>query len=202
MTTTPLLKRTINGKGWKFDKRAYRAEVSRLASLANKRIQRLEKADLTSSPAYQRWVEDGKVRFSVRGKTFNEVQAEMSKINRFVDAKTSTIRGLNSTLKDMANNIGIEYKDMAELRNKAEKFFELSNKVEEYLRNVEDIASAIGYHEIWEVINTYTEDEDIKLEAADADIDGMVKIVSDLIVKMPNKQVHDFDTTDGFVFIT
>lgn len=184
--------KNYNGKGYGFDKKAYRKEVSRLASLANKRLKRLEASNLTDSPAYQKWVEGGKVKFSVKGKDFNQLQAEMSKLNSFVNSKTSTIRGLNGVLKDMAANTGIRYKNMTELRSKAGKFFELSSKVEQYLRTVEDLGSAIGYHEIWDVINEYTDEYKVDLEDSETNIDDLVKMVSDLITKQPKKETHDF----------
>ena len=58
------------------EQKALRAQVSRLASMANKRLERLEKNELTSSPAYQKWEQDGRHRFSVSGKSYSEVQSE------------------------------------------------------------------------------------------------------------------------------
>ena len=49
-----------------------RKKISRLVSLANKRLKRLENAGLDDSPAYQKWVEAGAVKFSVKGKDHNE----------------------------------------------------------------------------------------------------------------------------------
>ena len=193
---------TKNGKGTKFDQQAYRKEVSRLSAIANKRIQRLENKDLTTSPAYEKWFNDGKAKFGVRGKTFNEVQSEMARLQKFLKSDTSTIRGLNKTLKAMATNTGIQYKNMKELQAKAGQFFTLADKVEEYLRTVDDMASAIGYNKIWEVINEYTQANKIELGNAENDIEGLTKIVADLISKAPNKQVHDFDPNDKWVFLT
>ena len=160
------------------DVKTYRKEVSKLASMANKRIERLEKSDLTSSPAYQRLVRDGNLKFSVKGKTHNELQRELSKLKSFLLAETSTVRGVNGVLKDIAKNTGIKYKNLKDLRNKADKFFELSSKVEQYLRSVEDIASAIGYQKIWEAVNEYVKKERIDLGNADNNIDNMVAMVT------------------------
>lgn len=160
------------------DVKTYRKEVSKLASMANKRIERLEKSDLTSSPAYQRLVRDGNLKFSVKGKTHNELQRELSKLKSFLLAETSTVRGVNGVLKDIAKNTGIKYKNLKDLRNKADKFFELSSKVEQYLRSVEDIASAIGYQKIWEAVNEYVKKERIDLGNADNNIDNMVEMVT------------------------
>lgn len=157
--------------------RAYRKEASRLASIANKRVERLEKNNLQSSPAYQAYLSTGG-RFGVKGKTYNEVQAEVSRLKRFIDSNTSTISGVNNTLKEMAKNTGIKYKNLEDLRSKSTKFFELASKVEQYLRTVEDMASAIGYQKIWEAINQYTQDGKIDLSAGEVDIDSMVDSVS------------------------
>lgn len=154
----------------------FRREASRLAAIANKRVGRLEKNNLKSTPAYQRYIEGG--RFGVKGKDYNQVQKELSRLKSFLDSETSTIRGANKTLKDMAKNTGIQYSNLTELRDKAPKFFELASKVEQYLRNVEDMASAIGYQKIWEAINQYTDSAKIDLAQADTDIDGMISAVT------------------------
>lgn len=177
----------------------FRKEVSRLASLANKRIQRLENSKLTDSPAYQKWVENGSVKFGVKGKTYNQLQSEMARLNRFINAQTSTVRGINRTLKEMAANTGIKYGTLKELRSKATSFFELASKVEQYLRTVNDMASAIGYHKIWEVINEYVEREKIDLSGAENNIDELSKMVSELIVQQQNHNATVID--DGWVVL-
>lgn len=154
----------------------FRREASRLAAIANKRVERLEKNNLKSTPAYKRYIEGG--RFGVRGKDYNQVQKELSRLKSFLGSETSTIRGANATLKDMAKNTGIQYSNLKELRDKAPKFFELASKVEQYLRNVEDMASAIGYQKIWEAINQYTDTAKVDLAQADTDIDGMISAVT------------------------
>lgn len=157
-----------------------RREASRLASLANKRAQRLEANGLQDSPAYQMYLKTGG-KFGVKGKSHNELQQEVSRLKRFIDMNTSTVKGVTTTLKEMAANTGISYANMKELKQKSAKFFELASKVEQYLRTVEDMASAIGYQKIWETINQYVKSGEIDLSNADGDIDGMVKAVTDAI---------------------
>ena len=96
-------------------------------------------------------------------------------------SQTSTIKGVNTVLKDMAKNTGIKYKNLGELREKSAKFFELASKVEQYLRTVDDMASAIGYQKIWEVINTYTQESNIDLGDANLKIDSMVESVTNAL---------------------
>ena len=155
----------------------FRREASRLASMANKRVKRLEDNGLTDTPAYKAYLETGG-KFSVKGKTYNELQQEVSRLKAFIDAKTSTIKGATQVLKELAQNTGITYNNLKELREKAPKFFELSSKVEQYLRTVKDMASAIGYQKIWEAVNKYTKDANIDLSSGKADLDSMVASIS------------------------
>ena len=163
--------------------RRFRREASRLASMANKRLQRLEGNKLTDSPAYQSLISDGivdatgKPRFSIRGKSYNEVQYLMSRMKRFIDSETSTVRGANRVLKEMARSTGIKYKNLKELQAKASQFFELASKIEQYLRTVEDMASAIGYQKIWEAINEYVEVEKINLGDSEVNIEELTQRV-------------------------
>lgn len=156
----------------------FRREASRLSSIANKRIERLERNGLTDSPAYKRYIKDGGARFGVKGKSFNQVQSETARLHRFINSQTSTIKGVNKVLKEMADNTGIKYKNLKELRAKAPKFFELSSKVEQYLTTVANMGAAIGYNKIWEAINEYTEVQGVDLSDGKLDIDEMVGAVT------------------------
>lgn len=176
--------------------REYRREASRKASVANKRLQRLEKNNLTDSPAYQQYIKSGGGRFGVKGKSYNEIQREVSRLDKFLNSQTSTIKGINTNLKEMAANTGIKYKNLTDLRAKASKFFELASKVEQYLRTVEDMASAIGYQKIWEQVNVYVQKEKKTLENADDDIDQMIKDVTKALkeyedpIKVRNRELN------------
>lgn len=128
-------------------------EVSRLASMANKRLKRLEKNELTELPAYKSWVESGAIKFSVKGKDYNQLQSEFWRLKRFLDNKTSLVRGANKYLKEMAENIGIKYNSLADLKAKSKEFFKLADKIKEYYKMSEMNALALDYQKIWEQIN-------------------------------------------------
>ncbi len=158
-----------------------KVEVSRKASMANKRLVRLENNNLTSSPAYQKWVDyQGGVKFSVKGKDYNQLQQELARVNQFIDAKTSTVRGLNKVLKEMAENTGIKYGSVKELQSKSKNFFALADKIKEYLRQTEGSASAIGYQPVWQAINEYVQQEKIDLGDSELEIDGLVDKIAKL----------------------
>lgn len=160
--------------------KAMRKEASRLASLANKRVARLERNELKDSPAYKQYIESGG-KFGVKGKDYNQVQQELSRLRRFIDSQTSTVKGTIDNLKTMAANTGITYKNLKDLKQKSSKFFELAGKVEQYLRTVDDMASAVGYQKIWEAINEYTDKAKIDLGDSEANIDTMIAAVTDAI---------------------
>lgn len=150
-------------------------------AVANKRIDRLEKNELTDSPAYQKYITEVGAKFSVKGLSHNELQSLVAKLKNFMEAETSTVRGLNNVLKNMAKATGIKYDNIKDLQSKAKGFFELSSKVEQYLRNVEDIASAIGYQKIWEAVNQYVQTEKIDLSDSENDIEHLSEVVGGLI---------------------
>lgn len=128
-------------------------EVSRMASQANKRLVRLEKNELTELPAYKSWVDGGAIKFSVKGKNYNQLQAEFWRLKNFLDNKTSLVRQANQYLRDMAKVTGIKYGNLSELKAKSKQFFELANKVKEYYQASERSAIALDYQKIWEQIN-------------------------------------------------
>lgn len=132
---------------------ALKREVSRLASMANKRLARLERNELTDLPAYQSWVQGGAIKFSVKGKDYNQLQAEFWRLKSFLDNKTSLVREANKYLREMAENIGIKYNSLAELKAKSKEFFRLADKIKEYYKMSEMSALALDYQKIWEQIN-------------------------------------------------
>lgn len=160
-----------------------RREVSRKASLANKRIARLEKNGLTDSPAYQKFMESGGQRFSIRGKTGSELTKELIKINNFIEMKTSTVKGLNQVLKDTASRVGVTYKDMADLRQQSSKFFELYNKAMQYLDTVENMGHAFDSTEVMESVRQIVKQEKIDLSDSETIVDEMITKVTDLLTK-------------------
>lgn len=165
---------------FKQDYQSLKREVSRLASMANKRLVRLENNGFEDSPAYKQWIESGGKKFSVRGKDYNELQKELARVRQFVNAKTSTIRGAQSVLKAIAANTGANFKGK-ELWAQASNFFRVASMIEQYIRTTEDVASAIGYQKIWTAINQYTKANDIDLAAMQVDMEQMVGNIAQMI---------------------
>ena len=136
----------------------YRQEASRKVSMANKRLKRMEEQNLTMSPAYKKWVDEGGQKFGIKGKSTQEVRAEVARLNKFLNQTTSTVRGTKKYLTNIASQVGIvNYDSFQSLNGQLKEFFEVSDRVREYLKNSKEISVSIGYKKIWEQVNEYAE---------------------------------------------
>lgn len=141
-------------------------EVSRMASMANKRLNRLESNNLTLLPAYREWEQHGAIKFSVRGKNYNQLQSEYWRLKHFLDDRTSTVRQANKFLSEMAENTGIKYRGLEDLKSKSKQFFELAEKIKQYNMLINQSAQALDYQKIWQQINTYVKNTNTDLASA------------------------------------
>lgn len=155
----------------------FRKEVSRLASMANKRLNRLEKNGLEMLPAYQSWQKNGSIRFSVKGKDYNQLQSEYWRLKNFLDNRTSTVRGANTFLREMAHNTGIKYGGLEDLKQKSKMFFELADKIKQYNMQINRSARALDYQKIWEQINTYVNSTNTDLAYAESSEEQLEKFL-------------------------
>lgn len=180
-------------------------ETSRLASMANKRLDRLESNNLTMMPAYMAWESNGSIRFSVKGKTYNQLQSEYWRIKHFLDDRTSTVRQANAYLKEMANNIGLRYGSLEELKDASAMFFELASKIEQYNRTIDESVRAMDYQRIWSEIHNYIRDDDISLaDATDSNelLQGYIDYMNNLVpVEGGRQEGFSLDGTH-FEFVT
>lgn len=180
-----------------------RAEVSRMASMANKRLNRLENNNLTMLPAYQAWEQNGSIRFSVKGKDYNQLQAEFWRLKNFLDDRTSTVREANAFLREMAENTGIQYNGLEYLKNKSARFFELAEKIREYNQAIGQAAQALDYQKIWQQINTAVQQDAIDLSEAvssDEQLERFLDFMKDVQPVEDNQEGYSL-TNSNFDFV-
>ena len=161
--------------------KVFREETARLNSMANKRIRRMiSKSDENgfTSPALEKWKKEGSKFFEIRSKTsWNELQKERARVSNFLNSSTSSITGTNKVLKEMADNTGLKYKNLADLQSKSSKFFELSNKIDQYYKSKS--GEYKGYQTIWDNINKYVKLDGIDLN--NANIDDLIEPIAEMI---------------------
>lgn len=180
-----------------------RAEVSRMASMANKRLNRLENNNLTMLPAYQAWEQNGSIRFSVKGKDYNQLQAEFWRLKNFLDDRTSTVREANAFLRGMAENTGIQYHGLEDLKNKSARFFELAEKIREYNQAIGQAAQALDYQKIWQQINTAVQQDALDLSEAvssDEQLERFLDFMNDVQPVEDNQEGYSL-TNSNFDFV-
>ena len=175
--------------------RLWKKEISRKVSMANKRLRRLEKNNLTDQPAYRTWKNyNGGEKFSVKGKNFNELQAENARLNNFLNSATSTVRGANANLKKVAERLDLKYSRVKDLPLITKRYFELSSKAEQYLDNVEGSLSAISSDQRFEIVSDYVKEAKIDLSASDFDMDSALDDIIKLSSYDEREQAGEFDT--------
>lgn len=180
-----------------------RTEVSRMASMANKRLNRLENNNLTMLPAYQAWEQNGSIRFSVKGKDYNQLQAEYWRLKNFLDDRTSTVREANAFLREMAENTGIQYHGLEDLKNKSARFFELAEKIREYNQAIGQAAQALDYQKIWQQINTAVQEDALDLSEAvssDEQLERFLDFMNDVQPVEDDKEGYSL-TNSNFDFV-
>lgn len=176
-----------NFKQWK-------QEISRKVSMANKRLRRLEQNNLTDQPAYRTWKNyNGGEYFSVKGKNFNELQAENARLNNFLNSATSTVRGANAQLKEVAERFDLKYSSVKDLPIITKRYFELSSKAEQYLQNVEGSLSSITSDQRFDIVSDYVKDAKIDLAASDFDMDSALDDIIKLSSYDEREQAGEFD---------
>ena len=157
----------------------YRQEASRKVSMANKRLKRMEEQNLTMSPTYKKWIDEGGQKFGVKGKSTTEVRAEVARLNKFLKQTTSTVRGTKKYLTNVAEQVGIvNYNSYQSLNSQLKDFFEVSDRVREYLKNSKEVSVSIGYKKIWEQVNEYAETVGKEFNSLNSDIVEIAKSIT------------------------
>ena len=173
----------------------YRQEASRKVSMANKRLKRMEEQNLSMSPAYQKFIDEGGQKFGIKGKNNAEVKAEVARLNKFLKQTTSTVRGTKKYLTNIANQVGIkDFDSFQSLNSQLKDFFEVADKVKEYLKNSQEISVSIGYKKIWEQVNEYAETVGSDLASLNDDI---VEVANSIIGANAYNKIDEL--TDEFL---
>ena len=167
-------------KGWskaigKLDENAVKASAerkvaSKFASMANKRVQRLEKNNYTHTNAYRNYLRDGGQKFSIRGKTQEEVQAEMRRMIRFLDAADSTVKQARQIMKNDAAYFGIRYKNMKDLQARHKAFFTIFQSAMKFYEESQNAAAAFGYNKVGDEIIRYAEGKKWDLDGGEDEV--------------------------------
>ena len=140
------------------------AKLKALYAEAKRNIRDLQRHNLGDTPAIQKLEENGKIKFSVKGKTYNELQSDYFRLKRFVEAETSTVKGATNVLENIAKNTGIQYNNLDDLITQSKVFFDIASKVEQILEAQSQLAFTMGYQTIWTAVNNMVERKKVNLQ--------------------------------------
>lgn len=157
------------------------AKLKALYAEAKRNIKDLQRHNLGDTPAIQKLEENGKIKFSVKGKTYNELQSDYFRLKRFAESETSTVEGATNVLENIAKNTNIQYNDLNELINKSRVFFDIASKVEQILEAQSQLAFTMGYQTIWTAVNNMVERKKINLQDMN-NIEEAASIVYDSLI--------------------
>ena len=156
-------------------------KLKSLYKQAKRDIRELQQHNLGDTPAIQKLQENGKIKFSVKGKTYNELQSDYFRLKRFVDSETSNLKGATEVLKNIASNTKIQYEDLNDLISKSKVFFDIASKVEQILESQNQLAFTMGYQTIWTAVNNMVERKKINLRDLH-NIEESARIVYDSLI--------------------
>ena len=156
-------------------------KLKELYAEAKRNIRDLQNHNLGDTPAIQKLEENGKIKFSVKGKTYNELQSDYFRLKRFMEAETSTVKGATNVLENIAKNINIQYNDLNEIIVKSRVFFDIASKVEQILEAQSQLAFTMGYQTIWTAVNNMVERKKINLQDMPS-IEEAASIVYDSLI--------------------
>lgn len=127
--------------------RRKRKELSRLCSMANKRVQLLERKGL-ETPAIIALKDNTHFGVGHKKVSNKEINNEWIRVNNFLDSLTSTYRGAQKYIKQVAELTGYKGKSNKELKEHATMIFNLVNRVKEIVEQQED-----AYYTSWRILN-------------------------------------------------
>ena len=168
--------------------KAFRQEVSRLNSMANKRIKRLANSKFNTSPAYQKWLKSGGEKFSIRGKSQQDVRKEYYRVQQFLNYETSTITGSKKVLQKTNENfkLGLTYD---ELIDHSSDLYRLSDKVQEVL-TIQGKGALYDSDQRMEAVGLAVQDRNLN---SLNDIDSLVGYVEGYLEDSYNNQVNSVE---------
>lgn len=176
----------------------FRQKVLKLQSIANKRLKRLEEKGMTGTTAYQMHQKfNGGGYFSMKGKSQEELQEHLRKLGQFLEAETSTIRGINRILRRTAADMDIKYSSMKELQQATPIFFEIVSKTQQILKNQSAVAAQIGYRQIQTTVAQHVNNMNIELAKAEGDISKIAEAVSAALTDYDKGVKLDFSHLGG-----
>ena len=147
----------------KMNRKQLAKTVSRLASIANKRIKRLQKLDV-ESPALLAVMESGG-KFSTANKSLNQLRAEFKRVSKFLEYRTSTVSGFRAYRVRTLNRLGLTEETTSK---------ELERDIWKAYRRIEEYSPAILKSYGSEEMQQYVSEQAQKGKSVDSVVEASI----------------------------
>ena len=139
------------------DERQLREAIKSMGGVANKRLKRMEKADVSFGEEKGDNTTAGVKRFSVRGKSFSDLKNEFKRVRNFLSNPQSSLSGMWSALKEVKRKWGRNptkkmRKDFSKMEKQKKK---LGKAMETKLTRYEELRR---WRKTWNIYNRLIEE--------------------------------------------
>ncbi len=167
-----------------------RAEYTKQARVANKRIDSIKKAGLTSY-ALTNLEKKGIERFGLKNQNLQsekEIRTAYKELMKFLDSQTSTKTGIKDTADAIARNFGLEIEngDYAAFQKKYGKIFDLYDELMEMGRQGFVPTDSNKYEIVSELSDLY----DAGIITEDTDVNDIIDYLEKRLEKARNKAIQ------------
>lgn len=160
-----------------------KTQANALVSMANKRLKKFIENGLTDAPIYEKYMKalGDSEKFSLKGKAGLERKRHIDLVQEFLTSKTSTMKGLEVNMAQLAQNFGFHFKNYKQMLHYSNNFFKLQKAIIERnkMLNKELEDQQYGYRAYMVEIQEYLRQENIELEASAELIDKMAQDIAD-----------------------
>lgn len=171
-------------------KKDLRSVVQRLASAANKRVDRMQKKGI-SSPALRQLLENGG-RVSTKGKDLAALRAEFTRAKNFLQSQTSTISGYNEFVQ---NNIdALKEYDVDIDKKNFEDFWRVFDRIKEMDPSIEN--SAFKYN-IMQALADEFDENDIDVDYITERMMDQIDLIYEDYEEIENQKWDEFNDLMG-----
>lgn len=176
----------------------FKKRLLAMQSAVNKRLARIEQAGLTEDSIYRNLREQGlindkgQVRFSVKGKNWQELQTQYYQMLRVLNAKTGSVKSIREHAKSLAKTIGFSFtKNGFTLNAQLTDFFRVYRVLEDYYDKVQKSAIAMDYRRLFRAIEKSLSIEKSSIGGLRNDTKSLERIMNNALKEIGTAYAED-----------
>ncbi len=176
----------------------FKKRLLAMQSAVNKRLARIEEAGLTEYSIYRNLREQGlvnakgQIRFSVKGKNWQELQTQYYQMMRVLNAKTGSVKAIRQHTKDLAKSIGFKFsRNGISMQAQLKDFFHVYRLLEDYYDKVQKQGIAMDYRRLFRAIEKALSIEKSAIGNLASDTESLKNIIETSLKEIGTAYVED-----------